>query len=226
MENTSKALLIAGGVLISIMVVSLLVIGYNSLTDYQRTKQNALSEEQLVAFNKQYEAYNRDLTGFEMVSLLNKIIDYNKLNTVSSDSNDWENNNTSKGYTEMYIKFTIKDSEIRKLFIDGTYDSANSTKKDKLDQIRSNMQSLEHTYGTTLMSKLSAMSDYNPETEEGKIEIIKKLGVNVLPKSLPEIEEVKKYQHYIEFKRANFKCTGTEYDKNTGRIIKLIYEQI
>ena len=38
MENASKALIMAGSVLIGIIVISLFMIMYNSLTDYQQTQ--------------------------------------------------------------------------------------------------------------------------------------------------------------------------------------------
>ena len=37
-------------------------------------------------------------------------------------------------------------------------------------------------------------------------------------------EDAKVYYEYVQFKRAKFKCTGTEYDKNSGRIINMKFE--
>ena len=37
-------------------------------------------------------------------------------------------------------------------------------------------------------------------------------------------EDAVTYYEYIQFKRTTFDCTGTEYDENTGRIIKMEFE--
>ena len=37
-------------------------------------------------------------------------------------------------------------------------------------------------------------------------------------------QDAKNYYEYVQFKRANFKCTGLEYDNNTSRIIKMKFE--
>ena len=84
MENASKALLMAGGVLISIIVASLLMIMVNSLTSYQQVDNENKREAQIVKFNNQYEGYvGRDVRGNEIYSLVNKIIDYNKRETTA-----------------------------------------------------------------------------------------------------------------------------------------------
>lgn len=59
MENASKALLIAGGVLIAILIVSVLVVTLNIVNSNQRTREKALATEQLAEFNQKYEAYNK-----------------------------------------------------------------------------------------------------------------------------------------------------------------------
>lgn len=79
MENASRALLIAGGVLISIIVISLFMLMMNSLTDYQQSNNQSQRQKQLVAFNNQFEGYLRDdVSGVDMISLINKVVYYNR----------------------------------------------------------------------------------------------------------------------------------------------------
>ena len=79
MENATKALLMAAGILIAIIVLSLAIVVYGRVTSYYQLKQRNISEEQLTAFNNEYSVYDReDVTGFELVSLINKTIDYNQ----------------------------------------------------------------------------------------------------------------------------------------------------
>ena len=78
MENATKALIMAGGMLITILIVSLSIAAYNAMTNSARTNQESLSQEQVAEFNSQFEVYNReDLLGIELVSILNKVNDYN-----------------------------------------------------------------------------------------------------------------------------------------------------
>lgn len=78
MENATKALLIAAGILLTVMIISLLVIGYNKISSFYQQSEEILTVEQLDKFNKQFQNYNRgDIRGNELISLMNKVIDYN-----------------------------------------------------------------------------------------------------------------------------------------------------
>jgi hypothetical protein len=72
MENASKALLIAGGVLIAILIVSVLVVTLNIVNSNQKTREKALATEQLAEFNQKYESYNKKaLRGTDIITLKN-----------------------------------------------------------------------------------------------------------------------------------------------------------
>ena len=78
MENASKALLIAGGVLISIIILSLIVIAYTNISNYYNEDRALTRIEQITKFNNEYTGYVRDdVKGSELLSLVNKIVDYN-----------------------------------------------------------------------------------------------------------------------------------------------------
>lgn len=73
MENASKALLIAAGVLLSIMVVSLLVYTAKSFGKIARAEQEAKLIQDKETFNAEYEAYEKNLMyGTDVLSCLNK----------------------------------------------------------------------------------------------------------------------------------------------------------
>ena len=79
MENATKALLIAAGVLIGIMLLSLLLMAYNQLSAYYSERTNMVAAEQLEEFNKNFENYHRNnIRGTDLISLMNRIIDYNQ----------------------------------------------------------------------------------------------------------------------------------------------------
>lgn len=78
MENASKALLIAGGILIAIILITLLIRSYGNIVGFQ--KQNLSQEEaaQLEEFNAQYMKYNHQYVyGTEVITVANKIDNYN-----------------------------------------------------------------------------------------------------------------------------------------------------
>ena len=48
MENATKALLIAAGVLIGIIILSMLLLGYNQISNYYQQQSDNLSLKQIV----------------------------------------------------------------------------------------------------------------------------------------------------------------------------------
>ena len=79
MENASKALIMAGSVLIALLVVGALVLMFSNLTSYQNSNEKATKDEQITKFNQEYSTYNRkDVRGNELYSLINRVVDYNR----------------------------------------------------------------------------------------------------------------------------------------------------
>ena len=57
MENATKAMLMAAGVLIGLMVISLGISLYVSLSDYVESTQNEIAMTEIKEFNKQFTQY-------------------------------------------------------------------------------------------------------------------------------------------------------------------------
>lgn len=86
MENLSKALLIAAGMLFTIMILSMLMITYNQIASHYQQKHELAVIEQIELFNKEFENYNRSyIRGNDLISLMNKIIDYNTSQSYRDD---------------------------------------------------------------------------------------------------------------------------------------------
>ncbi len=78
MENASKALLMAGGILIALLIIGSLVLLFANLQDYQNKTDVSAKQSQVAKFNNQFEPYNKkDLTLMELKSLYNKIVTNN-----------------------------------------------------------------------------------------------------------------------------------------------------
>lgn len=88
MENATKALLIAAGVFLAIMLITLLMMGYTQISGYYKQQSELLTTEQKDKFNKQFQNYNRkDIRGNELISLMNKVIDYNTSESYENGTN-------------------------------------------------------------------------------------------------------------------------------------------
>lgn len=78
MENIAKALLIAAGILFSVMLLSMLMITYNQISSHYQQKHELAVMEQVERFNREFENYNRQyIRGNDLISFMNKVIDYN-----------------------------------------------------------------------------------------------------------------------------------------------------
>lgn len=96
MENASKALIIAGSVLIAMIVLSILVWGWNRVSRYYESEENAETVQQLYQKNKELESYNKQIIrGYELRSLYNLMEDMN------------ERYSTEKGYSPITAQLKL-----------------------------------------------------------------------------------------------------------------------
>lgn len=88
MENATKALLISAAVMIAIMILSLLMMAYNQVSDYYQTQHTDAMAKQTEEFNNNFINYDRDnIRGSELLSLMNKVIDFNERESYSDGTN-------------------------------------------------------------------------------------------------------------------------------------------
>lgn len=59
MENASKALIMAGSVLLSVMVIGLLVFGYTQISNLEQTRSDTEANSKIDAYMQQIENFNR-----------------------------------------------------------------------------------------------------------------------------------------------------------------------
>lgn len=92
MENASKALIIAGGVLLTMLIVALLLFGYKSMSEYYANEEKLQAIEDVEKFNAQFIGFDRnDITGSEIITLINKVADYNfRYSNASDAKNDFK----------------------------------------------------------------------------------------------------------------------------------------
>lgn len=79
MENASKALIIAGAILLSILIISLGIFIFNQASEI--TKSSNLSEVEVLNFNEKFTSFEgTNVRGSEVNSLLNRIVQNNVAN--------------------------------------------------------------------------------------------------------------------------------------------------
>lgn len=237
MENASKALLMAAGVLMSLIIIGAFMLMMSYLNGYQGEVEQSKKDAQLTEFNVLFDTYNRqNIRGNEMISLMNRIIDYNS-------------RKTDEGWESMNITLTI-DSEIRKALLydesegnqivtDSTYTQGNINQISGNSKIADIEKVYEVKYATQLAKQIANIKDIidsggTDGNQEGKFDEKKWLpqGLSKYKKgkyamSAPTVDNVYKdasiYYEYINFKRTKFDCTNVRYGA-TGRIVKMEFK--
>lgn len=86
MENASKALMIAGGVLIALIILAMFLAMFNSMSNIQKEQEEQTKIEQIAAFNSEFEAYNKKVMyGTDVITLINKVAENNKKYSMNND---------------------------------------------------------------------------------------------------------------------------------------------
>lgn len=234
MENASKALIMAGSVLMAIIVISLLVIFFSNLREFMGTESNKDSIMTTSEYNNQYEVYARNAYGTELFSLANKIISNNKTEDIKGTE-----------YKPIHLYITLEDnlndSEIY-------FQKYNKISKDNDNKLEYNEKEwiANLDYLTDLIKELenipfTAYGEDNKKTKKTVKEIVamrteeqKKLGFNddklksnYNGKIYYLGDALKKYRIYkadlTKIKEQAYRYDRAEYSNITGRLEKMFY---
>lgn len=239
MENASKALIMAGSVLIALMIIGALLLMFNNLSNYQDTNVKNDRDAQVVEFNNQYETYIRnDVRGSDLYSLLNKVIDYNKR---KSDVATGTDEGTELQFQAMSISFNFKSETNRKkltydnkirIFTKNNYELTDETTNSIEDMIKESINKIENRHGksglTNLTTGISNLFDKTSSQDQQKAIELWNRNSKKTVSDYNDLERYKDdiytYYEYMQFKRAYFDSTNVEYNKKTGRIVKMEFE--
>jgi len=218
MENASKALVMAGGILISLLIISVVALTYENIASLERQKASSEEVEQATVFNKKFDTFVREgLYGSEIISAANLAIDYNKTSAVDD------------GYDEIEIEVIFDTSKpidsAKHIKIDNSHytynleeivDAYNGLEKDVSDCLRP-----KYATGKTIDYYISI------RTQELN-KLIDDYGEGTGSNNVPTETLRREYQYLkaeqTQFKRKKFDCTA-EYSNVTGRIKKLTFEE-
>lgn len=250
MENATKALIMAGSVLIALMIIGALILMFNSLTSYQKVGESNTKEAQIVEFNNQYETFNRkNVRGSDLYSLLNRVVDYNRRKSSEGTGKD---DGQYLAYEPMTISFNFsgklddfraptasnKDEYKYLLRADKNEYIQGSTQNEFEQQIGQTVKELENKYGqnnlVSLVTGLTKIFISDNSSEAERIQAVN--DYNKYNKGTPISswesikensairEDVYRYYEYIQFKRAKFDCESVTYNQKTGRITKMNFK--
>lgn len=194
MENASKALIMAGSILLALLVIGALIFMFREVGSNRQSDQEEVKQAQINEFNKSYLSYEKTLYGSELLSLVNKMEDYNK-----------KENQENNGYTPMEITITIKQAT-GSLFKAGNY-NINSILT-PIEKVRVIQAKTKYKGDKTLQELASVETATNGAgTEERKKfnELCTKLGLD--PNDTSVLTDIRNYGEYVEFKRKKFECT-------------------
>lgn len=223
MENASKALIMAGGMLIALLIIGALVLVFNQIGDYEKVQTSSKKSSQIADFNKELSKYSGDnVKGYDMITLINKAIDFN-----SKDGSTGEANSVDYD-KKITIELTNMKAFTNKYGVSGamTLFKKSEYKNSELIDVIKQFNSIQNKYNLTVkqISTLSANYDSIAFTEKDKQnnpdkKTIKELIGRDLSISQNEINQ---YREYSEFKNSTFKNTDMQYDG--AQIVSLKFE--
>ena len=242
MENATKALLIAAGILLIIMILSAVMIFWDEMAGYFTEKYETTMLEQLVEFNNKFSNYNgKTIRGNELISIMNRIIDYNNY---QSDM---------IGYDPIAITIDLKNhhSEMKyknetggnTLITNSWIHNDSGTDDNTIKKISETSSRLSTTLGISDVKLQKLSAQIANIVDDDKVdwrsqEDYKKYRAQLLTRILGYDVEVNdsringikqatyQYYQFTQFKRAMFKCTNIGYNEQNGRINEMRFEVV
>ena len=224
MENASKALLMAGGILIALVIIGLLLLMFNRIAIMKNSKNASLEDSQIIAFNKEFEKYadTDKIRGVDFITLTNKVIDY-KNGTGSSNgiSDDHEITIVLKNisdYTSLHIlnykKFVWNTLKNGDLVINGSSSNKNSDFIKNIIYARN----LEESNSLKIMTAVKSFSSFETlKTSNYKSVVGTGSG------KIEDEDHFDIYKDYSEFKGVEFKLSE-EPEYKDRLVTKIVFE--
>lgn len=238
MENASKALIMAGAVLIALMVIGVARFMFLQISDLEQTRIEAKEDSNVLDYLEAFEQFNKNhLYGSELLSLANLQDDYNR---TQADVN---------GYSRITIKVTIVTAIPR----EGSRGYYLTTGEKDISEIVNGLTKISR--GITSTSSLESDIDNLANTQYGRTgrtikylsqidarQLASILGVTFDTRDdeyaiLESIEnsygdlmnQINQYEllssSYTQFKTTQFELLSISYD-NLGHINRMVFKEL
>ena len=218
MENATKALEMAASVLIGMLIIGMLAFTFTRISEVKQTEENSKAIHQASSVNQYFEAYNRDgVYGSELLSLVNKVIDYN----IKAREEGYAN-------IELTIKFSSLPQNMNNNIYNSKYKFSLQMQGEKLAESYETLSLDITNKGNTLLTSDKAV---NGEKVTKTISQWVKMSRVTLSSYFnnSNIEKIQQYQDICDAQtdlaRKVFKQPSMTYDQNNGRITKIVFEE-
>jgi len=89
MENASKALIMAGSILLGIMIISIAMFLFRNMGEYSKSQQDEIATVNIAEFNNKFLKYeNQTVTAQDVVTLINLAQDNNNYHELPGPENN------------------------------------------------------------------------------------------------------------------------------------------
>lgn len=205
MENAAKALTIAGGVLIAVMLAVLVYYVFTQWGESQKMQQEDVDTVKIEEFNKSYLSYEKVLYGSELLGLVNKMNDYNISDDVRYNA---------YGTMDLKVEIKLLSGSTDNLFNrTGTYSL--STVKRTIDDVM--RKTVEKYSGKVSDSQWEFLAKSSNNSEQSFDDLCQELNISSSVNRRDLQEAAKEYYKYVQFKRMKFKHKETTF-YDTGRV--------
>lgn len=228
MENASKALIMAGSILIALLVIGMLILGYRNISSLEQQKEDAEGNMSALDYMRKFEQFNRTLYGSELLSLANLQEDYNNTADVLYE-----------GYDRIEITVVTDGIVNSSYFPAGTFDlDAISKEQDRIENELAKYEKAQQKYNNRSVKYYSSKRnreiandfDMNPPSSMPDYDIATNyLETNsTTAELLQDIQDYKEISTiYNEFRTGKkFRCTNVVYNNQNGRISSMYFEEI
>lgn len=241
MENASKALMMAGSVLLTILVLGMIMLLFTQIREAPRAQEEALEQAQITKFNRDYESYDKKrMYGVDVLTVLNKAIANNK--SYANVINDKYYIGEGNYYIDVEITLLTPIISFADKYIDAKWtEQSGGTIKGKIDGkgevkeiqlgtvLKANTPISLLKYGSSEVFLNKDIADFlrgDFTRELGVAANTDTVKISIGEKDLDDYNYALIHSGFIEFKRKYFECTGVEYNKATSRVSKLIFREI
>ncbi len=225
MENASKALIIAGSVLMAVLIIGALMLMYNQIAGIEQIKTDNDELSKMEDYSKKFEEYNGTIYGSELFSLANLQDDYTR------------RYKKEDGYIEVKIIVIINNSISGTNYFQLGENDINKilTDKNKIEKEITDFENKNKFKGKTVkyysqltireIADIYGVGFSSEDLESDVEEKIRQKGGEA-KKVLEAIDEYKNIKSvYTEFKNKRFKCTNVTYDQYNGRIESMSFKE-
>ena len=250
MENAAKALEMAGGILIAILVITMFTYMFNNLSENQAVQTYNAETDKLKAFNAKYLAYDKSiLYGADIISVINQALSNNVLALSGEDSTNTQTYKQKKyGYYDstnpncINIKFSLAEADGIKVSM---YKKDESIEDADLDTDGSNEEPVadsatlkaadfslkkDTVYDLTYFRRAGTTGGYDVESTDDFTSNKSHLKGNPILSVMPGPDIKISSDIYVKrqttrFIKKVFKCVSVEYHASTGKIKCMTFKE-